>query len=62
MNEEDMKKFLEDFKKADLEAKMDMWFYALDQGSIWEELIAEMSNIATMDQLKQGKPLKQLEE
>ena len=62
MNEDDTKKFLEDFKKADVQGKMDMWFFANDQIGIWEELIAEMSNIATMDQLKQGKPIVQKEE
>ena len=55
MNDEDLKNFLEDFKKAKLEEKLDMWFYANDQFGLWEEIIAEMSNIATMDQLKGGK-------
>ena len=59
MNEENKKKFLEDFKKSDITKKIDMWFYALDQGATWEELISEMSNIATMDQLKKGKVVKQ---
>ncbi len=57
MNDEDIKAFLDDFKKADKSKKLDMWFYALEQEGIWEELIAEMSNIATMDQLKSGKPM-----
>lgn len=61
MNEEDKKAFLEDFKKAKIEQKLDMWFYALDQEGFWEETIAEMSNIATMQQLKQGKPILQKE-
>jgi hypothetical protein len=55
MNDEDIKAFLDDFKKADKPKKLDMWFYALEQEGIWEELIAEMSNIATVDQLKSGK-------
>ena len=46
MNENDKKEFLNDFKKGDLEKKLDMWFYALDQSSLWEEMLAEMSNIA----------------
>ena len=61
MKEEDKKAFLEDFKKAKIEQKLDMWFYALDQERFWEEIIAEMSNIATIQQLKQGKPIVQKE-
>ena len=61
MNEEDKKAFLGDFKKAKIEQKLDMWFYALDQEGFWGEVITEMSNIATMQQLKQGKPLVQKE-
>ena len=48
MKEEDKKKFLEDFKKADISKKLDMWFFALDQVTVWDELIAEMSMIAQM--------------
>ena len=48
MNDEDVKKFLEDFKKADISKKLDMWFFALDQVTVWDELIAEMSMIAQM--------------
>ena len=55
MNEEDKNAFLEDFKKGDINQKIDMWFYALDQGGIWEELLNEMSQIATMQQMKQMK-------
>ena len=55
MNEDDKKEFLEDFKKGDINQKLDMWFYALDQGVIWEELLAEMSEIATVEQMKQMK-------
>ena len=61
MNEEDMKAFLDDFKKADVTGKLDMWFYALDQEGLWEELIAEMSNIAQMQQMQQGKKIVQEE-
>jgi len=46
MNEKDIKEFLEDFKKADINKKLDMWYYALDQEGLWEEIIAEMSVIA----------------
>jgi len=59
MKEEDQKTFLGDFKKADVAKKLDMWYYALDQEALWEEVIAEMSNIATMEQLKAGKPIAQ---
>ena len=55
MNEEDKKKFLEDFKKTDKEKKLDMWFYALDQEGLWEVIIAEMSMIAQMQVPKQAK-------
>jgi len=61
MNEEDMKAFLEDFKKADITGKLDMWFYALDQEGLWEELITEMSTIAQMQQMQQGKKIVQKE-
>ena len=43
MNEEDRKAFLEDFKKADVGKKMDMWFYAIEQEGLWEEIMDEMS-------------------
>jgi len=46
MNEEDKKEFLNDFKKANGETKLDMWYYALDQEVLWEQILAEMSTIA----------------
>ena len=46
MNEEDKKEYLEDFKKADGSAKLDMWYYALEQEVLWEQILAEMSEIA----------------
>ena len=49
MNEEDQQKFLEDFKKADISKKLDMWYFALEQVSIWDELIEEMATIAQMN-------------
>ena len=55
MKEEDKKTFLEDFGKADISKKLDMWYYALDQEAIWEELIAEMSTIAQMQMMSKGK-------
>jgi len=51
MNEEDVKAFLEDFKNADKEKKLDMWFYALDQDSLWEEMLTEMAMIAQMSNM-----------
>lgn len=58
MKEEDKQKFLEDFKKADISKKLDMWFFALDQVTVWDELIAEMSMIAQM----KTTPVKTIEE
>lgn len=55
MNEEDMKAFLDDFKKSDTTKKLDMWYYALDQEVLWEELIAEMSNFAQRENIGKGK-------
>ena len=46
MKEEDKKVFLEDFKKADVSKKLDMWYHALEQIGLWDEILAEMSNIA----------------
>ena len=46
MNEDDVKEFLEDFKKAEIEKKLDMWFFAMEQEAMWEEMLADMSAIA----------------
>ena len=48
MEEKDKQQFLEDFKKADISKKLDMWYYALDQVTLWDELTAEMATIAQM--------------
>jgi hypothetical protein len=48
LKEEDQQKFIEDFKKADISKKLDMWYFALEQVSIWDELIKEMAMIAQM--------------
>ena len=58
MKDEDKQRFLEDFKKADISKKLDMWYFALEQVSIWDELIDEMSMVA---QMKMG-PMKTVEE
>jgi hypothetical protein len=55
MKDEDVKKFLEDFKKAEIDKKLDMWYYALDQEGLWEEILEEMSSIATALNLGQKK-------
>jgi hypothetical protein len=62
MNDEDMNKFLEDFKKADVQKKMDMWFYALEQIDIWDEIMDQMSKIARIQLMKQGKATAVVEE
>ena len=54
MNEKDVKEFLEDFKKADIQKKMDMWFYALEQIEIWDEIMDQMSKIARIQMMKEG--------
>ena len=54
MNEEDVNNFLEDFKKGEIQQKMDMWFFALGQEAIWEDIMDEMSKIARVQLMKQG--------
>lgn len=54
MNEEDINNFLEDFKKGEIQQKMDMWFFALEQEAIWEDIMDEMSKIARIQLTKQG--------
>lgn len=58
MNEEDKKAFLDDFKAADIDKKLDMWYFALDQEAIWEEIMDEMSKIARIKQLQETQKLK----
>jgi len=55
VKEEDKKVFLKDFEKADINKKLDMWYYALDQEAIWEEIISEISDIAQMQQMQKRK-------
>ena len=57
MKDEDQQKFLDDFKKADIEKKLDMWYFALEQISIWDELIEQMATIAQM-KMSPVKPIK----
>jgi len=46
MKDEDKKRFLEDFKKGDLQKKLDMWYFALEQEVLWDEILTEMSEFA----------------
>lgn len=54
MNEDDVKKYLEDFKKADINKKLDLWFYAMEQDAIWDEIMEEMSKLARVALMKSG--------
>lgn len=54
MNEDDKKAFLEDFKKGDIQKKLDMWFYAIEQEGLWEEIMDDMSKLARIQMIKQG--------
>ena len=54
MNEDDVKAYLEDFKKADINKKLDMWFYAMEQEALWDEIMDEMSKIARITMMKSG--------
>lgn len=55
VNEEDKKTFLDDFKKADIQKKLDMWYFAVEQEGIWEEILTEMSIIAQAANPQKGK-------
>ncbi len=55
MNEEDRKQFLDDFKKANMDKKLDMWYYAVEQEGLWEDILAEMSMIASAANPQKGK-------
>jgi hypothetical protein len=57
LKDEDQQKFLNDFKKADIEKKLDMWYFALEQISIWDDLIEQMATIAQM-KMSPVKPIK----
>jgi hypothetical protein len=46
MNDEDMKLYIDEFKDAEGSKKLDMWDYALSQQVLWEQIIAEMQDIA----------------
>ena len=55
VDEKDKKAFLKDFTDADIEKKLDMWYYALDQEALWEEILDMMSKIARIKQLQEAK-------
>ena len=59
MKEEDKKAFLEDFRKADISKKLDMWYFALEQEMIWGEIITEMSDIAQIQSIKKNQVIKE---
>jgi len=46
MNDDDKKEFMEEFKKGDGPKRLDLWDYAISQQVLWEDIIAEMQNIA----------------
>lgn len=58
MKDEGVKQFLEDFKKADIDKKLDMWFFALDQEASWEEMLDQMSLIARKQKIKEARMMK----
>jgi len=55
VNEEDTKAFLSDFKKADMDKKLDMWYFAVEQEALWEEILTEMSMIAQAANPQKGR-------
>ena len=46
MNEDDKKELMKEFKSLDGPKRLDMWDYALSQQVTWEQIIADMQNIA----------------
>jgi len=59
VKEEDVNMFLNDFKKADITKKLDMWYFAVEQEAIWEEALAEMSIIAQATNPQKGKVMEE---
>ena len=55
MDDKDKKAFLQDFRDANIEKKLDMWYFALDQEALWEELLDEMSKFSRIKQLQEMK-------
>ncbi len=52
MKDEEKKQFLEDFKKGDLQKKLDMWYFALEQEAVWDEIISQLSEIANEQNIR----------
>jgi len=52
VDEKDKEAFLKDFKDAEINSKLDMWFFALDQEAMWEEILDQLSKIARIKQLR----------
>lgn len=46
MNEDEKNLYIDEFKKAEGSNKLDMWDYALAQQVLWEQIIADMQDIA----------------
>jgi hypothetical protein len=46
MNDNDKKELMEEFKKGDGAKRLDLWDFAISQQVVWEQIIAEMQNIA----------------
>ena len=46
MDEEGKKELLEEFKKVDGAARLEMWDYACSQQIFWEDIITSMQDIA----------------
>jgi hypothetical protein len=46
MNEDDKKELIDEFKKGDGAKRLDLWDYALSQQVLWENIIAELQEIA----------------
>ena len=59
MNDKDKKSFLEDFYKEDIQKKLDMWYFALDQEMLWGQIITEMADIAQLQSMKKGQVIKE---
>jgi len=51
--------FLDDFKKADIIKKLDMWYFAVEQEALWEEALAEISMIAQAANPQKGKVMEE---
>jgi hypothetical protein len=59
VNDQDKKTYLSDFKAADIQKKLDMWYYAVEQEALWEEVLAEMSMIANAANPQKGKTVEE---